>query len=241
MSYEQFDGCMARIGGRVALMGESNSRRALKRLFSRGAWCGEPGAAELSYCNCEDFGWEDCVEPGLPQGWKAVAKHGLAFSNGSSFSYEAFGGFPYNANFFGSPTPAAVAVVGYLGAWPEASSNASQNVAGLAATIDLLLTLPPTTRFVFRTAPYFCCFAGRYHRFSEKRQRLFSRMLRDAMLGAFPGRAYFWDTRSLSEPRSMSEIGERAGSCRSNHLPSPLVAEDLRTLMSLLCVISEGG
>jgi hypothetical protein len=242
VGFEQFDTCMAKLGGRVAVMGDSNSRRSMKRLMSRGVWCGAPGESELFYCDCEDVGSNDCVEPGLSLPWATNSEQtGVHYGNGSSLTYQAFGGFPFNTNFFVSPSLATVAVVGYLGAWPEAAANATEFTVRLAATVDMLLTLPPSVRFIFRSAPYFCCFAGRFHRYSEKRQRLFTRMYRDAVLGAFPGRAYWWDTRALTEPRPLAEIGQRASACRSNHLPSELVAEDLKTLMHLLCLIADGG
>lgn len=243
VSYDQFDGCMARLGGRVAVQGDSNARRAMKLLMTRGAWCGAPGAAGEHYCRCEDQGGFPVEgEPGVGRDWMAVAQAGIRYANASLLDFEPFGGFIPSAYYYsaweGKP-PAKVAVVASLGAWPEAEANVTEFVARLAGVVDALLSLPASTRLVFRSAPYFCCRAGAFHRFSEKRQRLFTRLYRAAVLGAFPGRAYWWDTRSLSEPRPLDEIAPHAEYCPSNHLPSELVVEDVKTLMHLLCVIAD--
>jgi len=237
VSHAQFKGCMASLGGRVAVMGDSNSRRAMKLLMSGGEWCAAPGDEDRSHCACEDS-LEDV--PVLLQPWHSVIAAGVDFPNGAALAFEQYGGFPSNVNFFVSQN-ATIAVLGYLGAWPEAALNVTEYVSKLAELVNLLMTLPPTMRIIFRSAPHFCGFAGAFHRFSDKRQKLFTSLMRSSMLGAFPGRAYFWDTRSVSEAVPMKEVGHHAMWCRSNHLGIEMMREDLATLMHLICHIAQPG
>ena len=126
-------------------------------------------------------------------------------------------------------------VIGALGTWTEAQLDVTDYVHKLAGFVDMLATLPQDTVFIFRTAPYFCCHAGNHHRYSHKRQLIFSTLYTRSVLGAFPGRAHVWDTRSASETQPWADTAHRAARCASNHLPVRLVEEDAQTFKHLVC------
>ena len=265
VTWPAFDACMARLNGTVHLLGDSNSRRTFKALFTRGAWC--PPGTELahSHCLCEDCGNVCASAPEnatVPLLHDAFAAAGAYFGTGVvnvSDGRSATGGVsrlvlhsmtgyaPGRLRAVASTRPdertAAVVVAGF-GAWPEVRLNLSTYVAQLAAMLDELASLVasgaigPDVPIIFRPAMYACCASAPGHRFSSKRGAVMTRLFRRAVRAAFP-RAMWWDSRALGENRPLGDVARQSRKCYSNHMDARLVHEDARLLMHLLCVAAD--
>jgi len=257
VSWERLDVCLARLG-HVLWLGDSNSRRASKVLFSRGAWCGAGGAdggAAAPYCPCEDCehlcpegNWN--TESGYPWGhfWGDYARRGGAASPNASALIRVIrteewpleGGVIYNG-WEGLKPPPSLLILAVAGAWPESGFNLSAFQTQVRAVAkDLRVLPPPRPRLIIRTGPYFCCSRETLtsHRFSAKRQQVQTELLKRALRNAFPD-ALWWDTRALGEARRLATIAAQSTACAVNHMPGWLVAEDVRTLRHLICLAAE--
>jgi len=249
-SWPEFDACMDALGGDVSVFGDSNSRRALKVLSSRGAWCNGTGEREAPHCMCEDCGniCDPAVEHVPYAFMNEVESEGARFGAGRGRGIRFVnqcGARSLNERFVSELVAknVRVVVIAGVGAWDEAEFDLTQFQAHLVWMAGVLAKLPPSLRFIFRTAPFFCCtnaISGREkpRRYSEKRGAVMAHLYRRALSAAFPD-ALWWDTRALSEAVPRAPGPQLPLACSSNHLDSWLVAEDVAVLQSLLCTLAE--
>lgn len=257
VSYGEFDACLEALGARVALLGDSNARRTMKLLRTRGAWCSDRTEARKDYCVCEDCVFCACsaarrphcsapphLTPSMPgtqdqhqeahmrmppEAWGL-----LPLPNGSSLEFVGWTGGPPPL-----PTPTAahnVYILAGLGAWPLARDDPSE----FASTLDgLLAGLDPKSTHIFRTAPYSCCVVKDVHRrYTSKRASLFRAIFLwrvRAWATRTGARPLMWDTTVVSETRHLGDIARQSSRCESNHLDSRLAEEDARLLRHLVC------
>jgi hypothetical protein len=235
ISYTQFDTCMAKLDT-VLWLGDSNSRRA---------------STAAPYCACEDCetecesGW--WKEDGQPWGdnWQAYASAGVSFPNGSVLYVERSTDFPFDQGWLPymlELRKPKVLVFAGAGAWPESGSSLSEFAAAVSALAQELKTLlPAETRLIFRTGPHYCCSnaSSHSHRFTGGRQAVMSKLYKTLLRRAFP-EALWWDTRALGLSQPIAAARRQATECTVNHLPGWQVAEDVKMLMHLLCLIADG-
>jgi len=229
---------MSRLGT-VFLFGDSNGRRAMKVLETRGQWC--TSQRNSSACQCEDCGNTCEGEAFIPRLWwsQVVYPAGAAFGTGKLVMHGMDG---YNPGMFSvldaDAEPPRVVVVGGFGAWPEANLELSAFVSATTQMVSELQRLPATTALVFRTGPYFCCAESPFRRYTAKWQAIMTTLFKRTVDAAFPD-ALWWDTRALGEARPMAVQRAQVERCVTNHMDSVLVEQDAHVLMHLLCLISE--
>jgi hypothetical protein len=249
VSWPAFDECMGKLG-RVLLFGDSNSRRAMKVLSSRGDWCSQPGERALGYCACEDCG-NVCEERGVPRlfqgsGGRLVVPFGSR--NGSVQLINSCGARSLDANVLRGALEEVEwlggVIIASVGLWDSAVTDLTAFLEQVHSLMRALQqTLPAGTALVFKTWPFFCCgtlslpnqtYGAR--RFSHTRGAAMARLYRSVMAAAFPT-ALWWDSHALSEaaPRAPAAWRDNAAVCHSGHLDSYLVQEDVRVLRHLLC------
>ena len=250
VSYPEFEGCMARLGGPVYVVGDSNIRRSLKSVLSGGEWCRHNRTANP--CTCEDLkNGVDVGADALP--WNVTsfdhwAATGVRYDNGSYLQWiEAYSNLPVPElgqaplTFqFGHGAPRLL-VLGDLGAWNVARLDLSQFVSAVRELIrSLRAQLDPSVKLIFRTSPFLCCSPVYFptRRFSSKRADVMASMLREMLMDAFPG-AGWWDTRTLSAARPLSVFKAYAESCLVNHMDSETSEEDSRLFMHLVCTLAD--
>ena len=226
------DECMTKLGKGVYLYGDSNSRRTMKTIYSRGKWCSDPEEVVKVYCECEDCKY--CMQEQHNEKYLKVEFEEFARVVYSDQAFVQFVEWTGESLRVEGP----IAVLAGMGAWPLASKDIHTFGSELR---QFLQSLSRENTYIFRTAPYFCCASSTHHRrYTSKRATVFQRLFKEIVLTEFPN-ALIWDTTQISESLSIEEIGKQSSRCYSNHMNGTLVNEDAKILTHLLCCINTPG
>ncbi|KAJ2784358.1 hypothetical protein H4R18_001162 [Coemansia javaensis] len=264
ISYPDAASCMAERHPLMHWYGDSNVRRALKKITTAGVWCSQPDELPTRRCLCEDYSEPftkfnvnarqqtiDLTREGgqqleaTPGNYTAVPENtarfyvhkweGLTYRNSPPWDVAFKAGI---TKTFGAPSVAVISLVNWDSAFSTRASFAAQMerlVAFMAAEYT------PRTTFVIRTGQYYCC---RHDNTPSPRTRNFSRLrnayFNDYVLQAFrerfggTNRVLLWDVAGLAEHLPFATRKE-AADCPANHARAEVVDIENQLLFNALC------
>ncbi|KAI9471077.1 hypothetical protein BX667DRAFT_508995 [Coemansia mojavensis] len=261
-TYSEFAKCLVDKHPMLHWYGDSNTRRALKKITSLGQWCSQPDQVNERHCLCEDYMEPfdrfneharevfidvDPVNGGqMPSGWffptiapanksriMAFKWDGLTRLNNPPW-YERFE--QGIENRFGTPQTAIIS----LGNWDPAFLT----MQDFAIEADKLVSYieksySNSTQLVIRTGQYFCCAADPtpwQRKYSRLRNNHFTQYIIDLFierLGASRD-VKVWNVASVAERRPY-EARTQATICPSNHVRAEIVDIENYILFNGLC------
>ncbi|KAJ2758660.1 hypothetical protein IWQ56_005940, partial [Coemansia nantahalensis] len=245
-TYQAFAQCLVRKYPLVHWYGDSNTRRALKKVTSLGRWCGTPEEQQSLKCTCndnsEDFkpyqshariapvvmdpatGGAPPLDPNDYAGPVANRSRIVAFKWDGLTSRND----PPWIEYFAADTMAklgrpAATIFGATN-WDTAFSTHSFFVGEAEKLADqFAATYPATPDIIVRTGQYYCCTSDMdaywKRRYSRLRNRYFDRDLVAALRRRLPAanRVRVWDVALLAERRPYA-AREDASKCAANHV-----------------------
>ncbi|KAJ1990415.1 hypothetical protein GGI26_003540 [Coemansia sp. RSA 1358] len=264
ISYADFSRCLVDKYPLIHWFGDSNTRRALKKVTSLGKWCSTKPDINSLTCLCNDnmeqysrYNSNMRIAPidmdPINGGVAAHVKNGFygeVVSNKSrivAFKWDGLTSFNQPAwshsfdmgmqSHMGKPT---VAIFG-LTNWDTAFSTRSF----FASEVDRLVRLveneySDSTHIVIRTGQYYCCTSDKdmhwKRRYSRLRNRYFDKYLIESFKGRLGGRraVSVWDVTSVSERRPYVARDE-INSCPANHVRSEIVEIENQLLINSMC------
>ncbi|KAJ1738239.1 hypothetical protein LPJ68_005712, partial [Coemansia sp. RSA 1086] len=251
-TYKEFAQCLQQKHSLIHWFGDSNTRRALKKITTFGQWCSEPNRINSIQCICHDsaenFGVYNSKSSVIPIDINSAmavsapaldANLGTVPANNSRIIMFRWGGLtPQNnppwpntfaANFtrrMGSPSVAIFGLINWDTAF-TARIYFIQQVELLAGHI--LQSYSSNTKIVIRTGQYYCCTYDQIPNFKRMYTRLrnqyFNQYLIDILQKKL-GAAYsisVWDVSQIAERRPYAARKEMALACPSNHVRAELV------------------
>ncbi|KAJ2156962.1 hypothetical protein GGF46_004833 [Coemansia sp. RSA 552] len=242
--------------------GDSNTRRALKKITSKGEWCSDPEQVDLRQCMCEDYlepferfnehareVFIDLDEDGgfMPSGWfyptsaaenksriVAFKWDGLTLLNQPQWSERFDRGI---VSRFGDPDTVFIS----LSNWDQAFMTMAAFSLELERLVGYIETsYSNSTNIVIRTGQYFCCTVDPTswkRKFSRLRNKYFSQYVVDVFrerLGGDHRQIRVWDVAQISERRPY-DARELANQCPSNHVRAELVEVENQVLFNAMC------
>ncbi|KAJ2715714.1 hypothetical protein H4R19_001051 [Coemansia spiralis] len=263
-THEAFAQCLTQKHRLVHWFGDSNTRRALKKITTLGQWCSDPHDRATSECRCEDYNQPDTrfsehareaiidMDPvvggvGRVPEWLAPADPVPA--NGSRIVVFKTEGLTYLnrpawhrrfdvgiIEWFGVPNTVVVSLVNWDAAFMTMNTFAIELDKFLAR---LQAAYPPTVDIIIRTGQHYCCRAD-----TSRLGRKFSR-LRVALMNDYvaqrararlgPHRSIrVWDVAMVTERRPYIARAE-SRKCSSNHARSEIVDVENQVLFNGLC------
>ncbi|KAJ2448394.1 hypothetical protein EV183_005460 [Coemansia sp. RSA 2336] len=263
-TYKEFARCLQQKHPLIHWFGDSNTRRALKKLTTFGQWCSEPNRINSAQCICHDSGEKFGIynskssvvpidiDPAMAVSAPALdANIGTVPANSSRIIMFRWGGLtPRNnppwpdtfaANFTHRMGIPSVAIFGLIN-WDTAFTARTyfiQQVELLAAHI--LQNYSSNIKIVIRTGQYYCCTHDQVPNFKRMYTRLrnqyFNQYLID-ILRTKLGSNYsisIWDVSQIAERRPYAARKEMVLGCSSNHARAELVDIENSLLMNHLC------
>ncbi|KAJ2846515.1 hypothetical protein IWW36_004315 [Coemansia brasiliensis] len=263
-TYQEFAQCLQQKHSLIHWFGDSNTRRALKKITTFGQWCSEPNRINSVQCICHDsaerFGVYNSNSPVIPidiDSAMAVSSPaldgniGTVPANKSRIIMFRWGGLTprnnppwpdtFSTNFtqqMGSPS---VAIFGLIN-WDTAFTTRSYFIQQVELLADYILhNYSNQTQITIRTGQYYCCTYDQVPNFKRMYTRLrnqyFNQYLID-ILQAKLGTNYsisIWDVSQIAERRPYAAREEMALACPSNHVRAELVDIENTLLMNHLC------
>ncbi|KAJ1849544.1 hypothetical protein LPJ70_000402 [Coemansia sp. RSA 2708] len=265
VKYQDFATCLAQRYPKIHWFGDSNTRRALKKVSTLGQWCAaEPNSL---VCTCNDnsekftnYGAYKRISPFDldPVAGGAVAPDGAVEPPANRSRIVAFKwdglttrNDPPWADYFtqdfeaklGHPSLAIVGVTNWDTAF-ETHAFFSGEVDKLAALIDASYPTHlghPNTDIVLRSGQYYCCTSDMdkfwKRRYSRLRNRFYDATLIDTFKQKLDGKrnVLVWDVAQISERRPYKYREEDVTKCAANHVRSEIVEIENQVLMNALC------
>ncbi|KAJ2080626.1 hypothetical protein H4R24_002947 [Coemansia sp. RSA 988] len=262
-TYKEFAKCLINRYPLMHWFGDSNSRRALKKITSLGKWCSTPDAINTLTCRCNDNVEEftnymvhnliapidiDPIRGGsTPVGITNYSNAPPGNSRIVAFKWDGLTdrNNPPWASYFdsefsnrmGSP---AVTIFG-LTNWDVAFSSFSffaKEVDKLIKAIDM--AYKDNIDIILRTGQYYCCTSDTdvfwKRRYSRLRNQYFDRYLIHTFKQHFDGRrrVRIWNVSRISETRPY-DAREEVQFCAANHARSEVVEIENQVLMNAMC------
>ncbi|KAI9502692.1 hypothetical protein GGI25_003547 [Coemansia spiralis] len=262
ISYQSFAQCLIDKYPVVHFFGDSNMRRALKKITTLGEWCSTPEEQATAKCLCEDY--RDSFE-----------RFNVNSRNTIVDMDPIGGGHMPNGSFSLSAPPANKSRVflrkweGLVEAfsldWKDAFRDTIGDVFGHPQVIVLSLTnwdsafsaravflrdvelllgfiesgYRPSTEIIIRTGQYYCCRSDTTpwkRRYSRLRNKAFDREIISAFHNRFNGTRSIrvWDVAAISEHRPYHARNQSL-SCPSNHVRSEIVEVENQVLFNYMC------
>ncbi|KAJ2665776.1 hypothetical protein IW148_001535 [Coemansia sp. RSA 1199] len=262
-SYPEFAQCLQQKHSLVHWFGDSNTRRALKKITTLGQWCSKPDEVNTQLCICNDnaqgFGSYNLKSSVIPLDIDPVTggtppldsqQLGTVAANSSRIILFKWGGLttlnnpPWEDTFspsftqMGTPSVAIFALVN----WDAAFSTRTFFVQQVEMLIEYInQTYPTSTDIVIRTGQYYCCTYDinpkLKRKYSRLRNQYFSQYLVDEFNARFGDkrRISIWDVGRISERRPYSVRDETAKRCEPNHVRAEIVDVENLVLANHLC------
>ncbi|KAJ1739948.1 hypothetical protein LPJ68_004209 [Coemansia sp. RSA 1086] len=245
-SYEEFAECTSKKHNLIHWFGDSNTRRALKKISSMGSWCSKPDEVNTQLCKCNDnvesLGQQDPRLPMIPIniGPHSKIMHfrwgGLTQINNPPWLNTFSSDF---ANITDTPSLAIFALVN----WDVAFSTRSFFIQQVEILLDKITEYYPSasTEIIVRTGQYYCCAYDQdifwKRKFSRLRTLYFNQYITQAFQKRFGNeqRVSIWDVSQLSERRPYKAREEAAQTCAPNHARAELVDIENQLLFNRLC------
>lgn len=243
--------------------GDTNSRRALKKITSLGKWCTGRGVSSRPQCQCDDSGevfprftGQNSVRDTLfylndeDGGW-SMLENGLAKQRAMSspltrIYYHRWEGLSkYNwinwQSVFTSRNvtlyPQADMVVISLGTMDASFTPFLEYTRSLDQLIAHLKTFYYDRHIILRTPQYSCCHAPGgtpLRRMQRDRNRLFGEYTRRLFKHHFGSLVHMWDVSQLVE-RLPHEARKRVTKCNLSSVPADIVDAENQLLINSLC------
>ncbi|KAJ1792300.1 hypothetical protein LPJ62_000922 [Coemansia sp. RSA 2167] len=255
-TYSNFTKCLLRKYPLVHWFGDSNTRRALKKVSTLGKWCAaEPDSL---VCTCNDntepftnYNANQRISPFDldPEAGGAVAT-GAQSENKSRIVAFKWDGLttrnnPPWAEYFtsdfeerlGRPKLALFGMTNWDTAFESRAFFAGE-VAQLADVVDAKY---PGADVVLRTGQYYCCTSDMdkfwKRRYSRLRNSFFDQTLIDHFKTKFAGsrNVLVWNVAQLSERRPYKLREDDLLKCAANHVRSEIIEIENQVLMNALC------
>ncbi|PIA15566.1 hypothetical protein COEREDRAFT_81894 [Coemansia reversa NRRL 1564] len=262
IAYAEFGKCLVQRHPMLHWFGDSNTRRALKKITSLGEWCARSEEKDQRFCMCEDYLQPfnrfnehsrevfidmDPVAGGImPSGWFYPTIAPANKSRIIAFKMEGVTHInipPWQERFnlgitqkYGTPNTVIISLVN----WDMAMST----MAAFAIELDKLIehiskSYPNSTELIIRTGQYF---SGPTDQSPTKRK--FSRM-RGILMNKYVENAFklkfghsrairVWDVAAIAERRPIIARKE-ASMCISNHARAEMVEIENQILFNGLC------
>ncbi|KAJ2808751.1 hypothetical protein H4R20_000666 [Coemansia guatemalensis] len=262
ITYEEFGKCLVQRHPMLHWFGDSNTRRALKKITSLGEWCARKEEREQRYCICEDYLQPfdrfnehsrevfidmDPVAGGImPSGWFYPTVAPANKSRIISFKMEGLTHLnmpPWQQRFelgieqkYGIPNTLIISLVN----WDMAMSTMAAFAIELDKFIDHISKSYPTrTELIIRTGQYFSGPTDQSptkRKFSRMRGAIMNKYVEDAFRRKFgQERAIrIWDVAAIAERRPIAARKE-ATLCPSNHARAEMVEIENQILFNGLC------
>ncbi|KAJ2766836.1 hypothetical protein IWQ57_004202, partial [Coemansia nantahalensis] len=268
VSYAELADCMTTHHQRIHWFGDSNTRRALKKIVTLGQWCTEEEDLGSRACLCED-GFDknftrfnvwvreqiiDMTSEGGQALTTPLADYRAVPDKTARIYMYKWDGLtsrnrpPWPTLFekgvvahYGHPSVAIIS----LANWDAAFSSHVE----FAVQLDLLLELlereyTPSTKFIIRTGQYYCCRTDatvEARQYTRLRNAYFSDYVNRAFRERFGAtrRVAVWDVASLSERLPLSTRKE-ADVCNSNHPRAEIIEVENQLLYNAMCNIAPG-
>ncbi|KAJ2359342.1 hypothetical protein IWW50_000140 [Coemansia erecta] len=256
ITYTAFAQCLARKYPLVHWFGDSNTRRALKKVSTLGAWCSENPEDIVCTCNdnSEAFANYKTNERTAPFDLDPVAGGAVATSapstNASRIVAFKWDGLttrnsPPWAEYFTSDFTERLghpklAVFGMTN-WDTAFETRAFFAGEVAKLADVVDSTYPGTDVVLRTGQYYCCTSDMdkfwKRRYSRLRNHYFDQTLVDHFKTKFAGtrNVLVWNVARLSERRPYKLREEDVTKCAANHVRSEIIEIENQVLMNALC------
>ncbi|KAJ2715712.1 hypothetical protein H4R19_001049 [Coemansia spiralis] len=259
IAYSEFAQCLQSKHPLMHWYGDSNLRRALKKITTLGDWCARASDIGTKSCRCEDYHDKfapfdpsqrsTVIELSVSDGGRTVDKVG-ANSTVAQIYYHKWEGLsgrnspPWHARFeagitqaYGQPNMVVVSLVN----WDAAYSARAE----FSASLDRLLgylerEYAPAVRFIIRTGQYFCCRSDSDQADTRSYSRLRNAFFDRHVVRAFterlgPARILgVWNVAAITERRPMDARRESI-SCNANHAPADIVDVENQVLFNALC------
>ncbi|KAJ2168168.1 hypothetical protein IW139_000666 [Coemansia sp. RSA 353] len=262
-SYQEFAQCLQQKHSLVHWFGDSNTRRALKKITTLGKWCSRPDEVDTQLCICNDnaegFGSYSKRVSVIPLDIDPVTggtlpldsqQLGTVAANSSRIILFKWGGLttlnnpPWESTFspsftqMGTPSVAIFALVN----WDVAFSTRSFFTQQVEMLIEhVAQTYPTSTDIVIRTGQYFCCTYDinpqLKRKYSRLRNQYFSQYLVDEFNARFgkERRISIWDVGRISERRLYAARDKHAKLCSPNHVRAEIVDVENIVLANHMC------
>ncbi|KAJ1990438.1 hypothetical protein EDC05_004082 [Coemansia umbellata] len=260
ISYQSFAQCLISKYPTVHFFGDSNMRRALKKITTLGEWCSTPQEQASGRCLCEDHsepfprfnlnirdahinmdptngGWAqtgDLVHTRHANQSRIYAHRwdGLTENNQAPW-WAVFGaGMERNGH--------AQLVIISLTNWDAAFSTRSFYAWELNRLLDIIENVyDPRTEIMVRTGQYYCCRhdeSRTKRRYSRLRNKAFDSYIVDAFTERFNStrKLSIWDVSALSERRPL-EARKESISCHANHARAEIIEIENQLLFNHMC------
>ncbi|KAJ2189299.1 hypothetical protein EV180_001571 [Coemansia sp. RSA 518] len=263
IEYGEFMQCLKQQYPLMHWYGDSNLRRVLKKLTTRGAWCGTSDEHQTRTCICEDYKEEftpfnatyrELIIDFDESGGQMVSNKDADFlhvpDNHTRIYYHKWEGLssknkpawqaPFEESVtsrFGVPSVAMISLTNWDAAF-DTRAHFSLELERLFGIVRQ--EYPPTTELIIRTGQYFCCRSD----YDPPDTRAYSR-LRNAYFDQYVVAAFqeqfghthkvrVWNVASISEHRPWSYRNETT-ECNSNHARSELVEIENQVLFNAMC------
>ncbi|KAJ2527644.1 hypothetical protein IWW43_005806, partial [Coemansia sp. RSA 1935] len=191
-TYNDLALCLEKKHPLVHWFGDSNTRRALKKITTMGSWCSDPSEVNNIFCKCSD-------NAEIFSGYNTLsAVTPIHLTNGSQITLFKWGGLtalnnpPWADTFtpdfqqnMGSPS---VAIFGLLN-WDVAYSSRTFFAQEVGKLIDLIeQNYPASTDIIIRTGQYYCCTHDHDAYWKRKFSRLRTEYFNTYIVDAFEDR-----------------------------------------------------
>ncbi|KAJ2557144.1 hypothetical protein EV175_001524 [Coemansia sp. RSA 1933] len=262
-AYRDFAQCLVDKYPVLHWFGDSNTRRALKKVTSLGEWCNTAKDRASHLCICNDNTEQyarynsnariapididpvhggvaaSSIDSPVPNNRSRIVAFkwdGLTDRNQPAWADP----FDRADGLFTKPLPAAV-IIGVIN-WDTAFSTRSFFANEVNRLIQKVRsTYPPSTLIIIRTGQYYCCTSDMNkfwkRRYSRLRNRHYNRYIVEQFTQLLPPTYRFlvWDVSSMAEKRPYAARHAEINFCPANHVPSEIVDIENQILINAMC------
>ncbi|KAJ2156959.1 hypothetical protein GGF46_004830 [Coemansia sp. RSA 552] len=260
--YPEFAQCLINKHRLVHWMGDSNTRRALKKISSLGQWCSSSSDQASRECICNDnfkpfapYAAENRISPFDLFANRPASIPGdtndfqLTQSNRTrvvSMKWDGLSGRnkipwreylqPDTHNKLGNPS---LVVLGGT-AWDTAFESYSFFAHEVQALVQMIShTYEGSPDIVIRTGQHYCCTSDHgqsaQRRYSRLRGLYYNQLLALEFKRQFGDSVRVWDVSRITERRPIHLRSEDIGQCPANHVRSEIVDIENQVLFNALC------
>ncbi|KAI9502691.1 hypothetical protein GGI25_003546 [Coemansia spiralis] len=253
ITYKEFAQCLVQKYPSVHLFGDSNIRRAMKKITTLGKWCSTQDERNTTGCVCEDYREPfdrfdvgkrevlvniDPINGGMEASNNATRKSVIRMRKWEGLIEGS--NEPWWKAFEPSGRPDPQIAVISLTNWDAAFSTRAFFAQELSRLLNLVdTTYSNATEIIVRTGQYYCCRSDDSswkRRYSRLRNKLFDKYIIEAFKERFGGarKLSIWDVASLMEHQPFAARNESVV-CNSNHVRSEIVDIENQLLFNYMC------